>query len=137
LDGKHLSKYGKLLIDKLAGTMNNNRLSTSKKISLDSDLNFKLELELLEKSKPLIKIDSEGRALVLSEQKWIRSTLIIEVIFPSGKIRYFPTGVSCAKFFSVSSNSISRRLKDKKPLISKEKKILAVLLKRIKVYTKV
>jgi len=69
LDGKHLSKYGKLLIDKLAGTMNNNRLSTSKKISLDSDLNFKLELELLEKSKPLIKIDSEGRALVLSEQK--------------------------------------------------------------------
>jgi LAGLIDADG endonuclease len=136
LDGKHLSKNGKVLIEKLADTMNNSRLSTNNKNLTINNFNLEAELVILENSEPLIKMDSEGRALIINENKWIRSTLIIEVTFPDGKIKYFPTGVSCAKYFSVSSNTISRRLNDKKPLISQENKILASSLKRIKVFMK-
>lgn len=137
LNGKHLTKIGKNLIVNLANTMNNSRLSTNlKKPSISDNLDLKSELELLEKSEPLVKIDSEGRALVINENKWIRSTLIIKVTFIDGKIKYFPTGVSCAKFFSVSPMTITRRLNDKKPLITKENKILATSLKRIKVFMK-
>lgn len=50
---------------KLSNTMNDNRLSTnpSPKI-LDTKTQF--ELDLLIKSEPLISIDSEGRAMVIS-----------------------------------------------------------------------
>lgn len=137
LDGKHLSLKGKKLIVELAETMNNKRLSTYSNKSSIYNLNLKSELELLEKSEPLIKIDSEGRAMIISEKKWIRSTLIIEANLPDGKIKYFPTGVSCAKFFSVSSTTITRRLNDKKSLVSKENNLLAFSLNRIKVYTKI
>jgi len=106
--------------------MNNSRLSTNlKKPSISDNLNLKSELELLENSEPLVKIDSEGRALVINDNKIIRSTLIIKVTFIDEKIKYFPTGVSCAKFFSVSPMTITRRLNDKKPLRTKENKILA------------
>jgi len=162
LDGKHLSKNGKSLIDKLGDTMNNNRLSTNKKKTLFSNLNLNLELELLEKSEPLVINKPDGRTLLISKNIHIRNTLIIEATLPSFrpravgpgtesrfspgperagakaslKLKYFPTGVSCAKYFSVSSNTISRRLNDKKPLVIKQNKILAFSLKRIKVYTK-
>jgi hypothetical protein len=137
LDGKYLSLKGKKLIIELAETMNNKRLSTYSNKSSICNLNLKAELELLEKSKPLIKMDSEGRAMVISEKKWIRTTLIIKANLPDGKIKYFPTGVSCAKFFSVSSTIITRRLNDKKSLICKENNVLAFSLNRIKVYTKI
>lgn len=58
---------------KLADTMNNNRLSTNTN-SLTLDTTAKWELDLLMKSKPLIDIDSEGRARIISENKYIRST---------------------------------------------------------------
>jgi len=138
LNGKHLSKKGRNLIIRLADTMNNSRLSTNKNKSLpeQENFNFRSELELLEKSEPLIKINPEGRALVISENKWIRSTYIIEANVPNGNILYFPTDISCAKAFSVSNITISRRLNDKKALVSKEKNVLALSLKRIRVYLK-
>ena len=63
--------------------------------------------------------------------------MIIEVTLPDKQIKYFSTGVSCAKSFSVSPTTITARLNDGKPLINKEKNILALSLKRIKVYTKI
>lgn len=53
--------------------MNNNRLSTNLNL-LILDENTKSELSLLIKSKPLIHIDSQGRAMIISENKYIRST---------------------------------------------------------------
>lgn len=137
LNGKHLSDQGRNIIIKLADTMNNNRLSTNKKKSTIDNGNLISELELLEKSEPLIKIDTEGRAYVLSQNKYIRSTYIIEATLPNGLIKYYPTNIMCAKSYSVSSSTIMRRLNDKKPLISKDKKILLHSLKRIKVYASV
>ena len=58
---------------KLADTMNNNRLSTNSK-PLSLDMATKSELDLLIKLKPLINIDSEGRAMIIHEKKYIRSS---------------------------------------------------------------
>jgi LAGLIDADG endonuclease len=63
LDGKHLSEKGRSIIVKLADTMNNSRLSTNPNKSLIENFDLKSELLYLEKSEPLISIDSEGRAL--------------------------------------------------------------------------
>lgn len=137
LDGKHLSKKGGLLIKKIADTMNNNRLSTNLKKDTTDNSNLELELKLLEKSEPLLKIYSDGRSLNLINKKWIRTPKIIEVILLDEQKKYFPSGVSCAEFFSVSSTTITARLNDGKPLINKEKEILALSLKRIRVFTKI
>lgn len=48
--------------------MNNNRLSTNSN-PLTLDMATKSELDLLIKSKPLINIDSEGRAMIINEKK--------------------------------------------------------------------
>lgn len=65
--GKHLTEKGKNLIIKLADSMNNSRLSTnSNPIVLDDVTKSKLN-ELIE-SKPLITVDSEGRAMIISEK---------------------------------------------------------------------
>ena len=68
LEGKHLTEKGKELIIKLGDTMNNNRLSTNSN-SLIMDEATKLELDLLIKSEPLVYVDSEGRAIIISEKK--------------------------------------------------------------------
>lgn len=135
-EGKHLSEKGRSLIIQLADTMNNSRLSTnlSKISTLDS--NFNSDMELLLKSNALVNIDSEGRALIIRNNKLIRSTYIIEATFENGNIKYFPTGTSCAKVFNVSDTTISKRLNDRQPLLSKDRKILVLYLRRIKVYTK-
>lgn len=57
--------------------MNNNRLSTNSN-PLTLDMATKSELDLLIKSKPLINIDSEGRAMIINAKKYIRSTYIIK-----------------------------------------------------------
>lgn len=64
--------------------MNNSRLSTNKNKSITHSGNLISELELLEKSEPLIKIDIEGRAYILSLSKYIKSTYIIEATLPDG-----------------------------------------------------
>lgn len=107
LDGKYLTEKGKELMIKLADTMNNNRLSTNSN-SLTLDMTTKSELDLLIKSKPLINIDSEGRAMIIHEKKYIRSTYIIKAIFLNGSISYFTNGVSCAKALHVSNNTITQ-----------------------------
>lgn len=61
---------------------------------------------------------------------------IIEATLPNGNIKYFSSGISCATAFCVSNTTISKRLNDKKPLKTKENKILVLLLKRVKVYMK-
>ena len=68
LEGKYLAEKGKELIIKLGDTMNNNRLSTNSN-SLIMDEATKLELDLLIKSEPLVHVDSEGRAIIISEKK--------------------------------------------------------------------
>lgn len=60
--------------------MNNNRLSTNSN-PLAIDNTTKSELDFLIKSKPLITIDSEGRAMIIKDKKYIRSTYIIKAIF--------------------------------------------------------
>lgn len=137
LDGKHLTEKGRNIIIKLADTMNNSRLSTNINKSPIENLNLKLELELLEKSKPLIRINSEGRALWISKKRWIRTTLIIKAVLPGGKIKYYPSGVSCANDFSVSNSTIMKRLNDKEPLIRNKEEVLAIMLERIRVYRKI
>jgi len=68
LEGKYLTAKGKELIIKLGDTMNNNRLSTNSNILVLDEIT-KSELDLLIKSEPLIHIDSEGRAMIISEKK--------------------------------------------------------------------
>jgi hypothetical protein len=134
LDGKYLTEKGKELMIKLGDTMNNNRLSTNSN-PLTIDMSTRSELDLLIKSKPLIEVDSEGRAMIVHEKKYIRSTYIIKVIFLNGSISYFTNGVSCAKALHVSNNTITQRLNDSKPVKNKEGLVSALTVKRIKVYS--
>jgi hypothetical protein len=134
LDGKHLTEKGKQLIIKLGDNMNNNRLSTNIK-PLTLDMATKSELDLLIISKPLIDIDSEGRAMIIHEKKYIRSSYIIKAIFFNGSICYFTNGVSCAKALHVSNNIITQRLNDGKPVKNKQGLLVAQTVKRIKAYS--
>lgn len=134
LDGKYLTEKGKELMIKLGDTMNNNRLSTNSN-PLILDMATKSELDLLIKSKPLIEIDSEGRAKIIHENKYIRSTYIIKAIFFNGSISYFTNGVSCAKALHVSNNTITQRLNDGKPIKNQEGLVSALTVKRIKAYS--
>jgi len=132
--GKHLLEKGKELIIKLGDTMNNNRLSTNSN-PLTIDENTRSELDKLIKSEPLIRVDSEGRAMIINERKYIRSTYIIKAIFLNGSISYFTNGVSCAKALHVSNNTITRRLDDGKPVKNKDGLISALTVKRMKAYS--
>ena len=134
LHGKYLTEKGKELMVKLGDTMNNNRLSTNSN-PLTLDMSTISELDLLIKSKPLIDIDSEGRAMIISEKKYIRSTYVIKAIFLNGSISIFTNGVSCAKALHVSNNTITQRLNDRKPIKNKEGLISALTVKRIKAYS--
>ena len=133
LEGKYLTAKGKELIIKLGDTMNNNRLSTNSNILVLDEIT-KSELDLLIKSEPLIHIDSEGRAMIISEKKYIRSTYIIKAYFINGSFNYFTNGISCAKFLHVSNVTITQRLNDGKPVKNKEGVIVAQSIKRIKAY---
>lgn len=134
LEGKYLTDKGKELIIKLGNTMNNNRLSTnSNPVVLDET--FKSVLSNLIKSEPLIHIDSEGRAMIISNKKYIRSTYIIKVYFLNGSFNYFTNGISCAKFLHISNNTVTQRLNDGKPVKNKEGLVVAQCIKRIKVYS--
>jgi len=92
LEGKYLTKRGKELIIKLGDTVNNNRLSSNSN-PLIMDETTKSELDFLIKSEPLIHIDYEGRAKIIYENKYIRSTYIIKVYFLNGSFNYFTNGV--------------------------------------------
>lgn len=134
LEGKYLIEKGKELIIKLGDTMNNNRLSTnSSPILLDE--NTKSEISFLIKSKPLIHIDSQGRAIIISDNKYIRSTYIIKVNFINGSFNYFTNGISCAKFLYVSNYTITTRLNDGKPVKNKEGLVVAQSIERVKAYS--
>jgi len=133
LQGKHLTEKGKELIIKLGDCMNNNRLSTNLNPLLDEIV--KSELDLLIKAEPLIHIDSEGRAMIISEKKYIRSTYIIKAYFLNSSFNYFTNRISCAKFLHVSNNTITARLNDGKPIKNKEGLVVAKCIKRIKAYS--
>lgn len=134
LEGKYLSDKGKELIIRLGDSMNNNRLSTNlNPIILDGK--FRSELKILIKSDSLINIDSEGRAIIISEKKYIRSTYIIKVYLLNGSVNYFTSGISCAKFLHVSNDTITQRLNDGKSVKNKEGLVVAQCIKRIKVYS--
>lgn len=125
--------------------MNNNRLSTnSNPIHLDE--NNKSEIFDLIKLKPLLHVDSQGRAKIISENKYIRSTArgtspegrstyIIKVNFINGSFNYFTNGISCAKFLHVSNNTITTRLNDGKPVKNKEGLVVAQSIERVKAYS--
>jgi len=134
LEGKYLANKGKELIIKLGDSMNNNRLSTNLNQVVIDD-NTKSELNILIKSDPLISIDSEGRATIISEKKYIRSTYIIRVYLLNGSVSYYTSGISCAKFLHVSNYTITTRLNDGKPVKNKEGLVVAQRIKRIKVYS--
>ena len=133
LEGKHLTEKGKKLIIKLGDTINNNRLLTnSNPFTLDKIV--KSELDLLIKSEPLIEIDSEGRAIIIHEKKYIRSTYIIKATFLKDYFSFFTNGISCAKALYVSNNTITQRLNDGKPVRNKEGLTVALSIKRIRAY---
>lgn len=134
LEGKHLTQKGKDLIIKLANTMNHNRLSTNSNLS-NIDHTTQSELDSLIKSKPLINIDSQGRAMIISENKYIRSTYIIKALFLDGSFTYYINGASCAKALQVSNNTITVRLNDGKPVKNQLGLIVAQTVLRIKAYS--
>jgi hypothetical protein len=94
--------------------MNNNRLSTNTN-PFTLDKLVKSELDRLIKSEPLIEIDSEGRAIIINEKKYIRSTYIIKATFLNDYFSFFTNGISCAKALHVSNNTITQRLNDGNP----------------------
>lgn len=133
-EGKHLTEKGKQLIIELGDTMNNNRLSTNTK-PLVLDNASKLEIDALIKSEPLVNIDSEGRAMRITDGRYIRSTYVIRAIHSGGYIDYYTNGVSCAKALQVSNNTITHRLNDGRPVKNKQGLIVAQNIKRIKAYS--
>lgn len=134
LEGKYLTEKGKELIIKLGDSMNNNRLSTNLNPFI-LDANTKIELNNLINSKPLIHIDNEGRAKIISINRYIRSTYLIKAEFLNGTISYFTNGVSCAKSLHISNNTVTARLNDGKPVKNKDSVIVAQSIKRLKAYT--
>lgn len=132
--GKHLTEKGQQLIIILGDTMNNNILSTNSS-PLFIDNATKSELDLLVKSKPLIDIDYEGRAMIINAIKYIRSTYIIKAVFSNGSISYFTNGISCAKGLHISNNIITQRLNEGKPVKNKQGLVVAQTIKRIKAYS--
>jgi hypothetical protein len=134
LEGKYLTSKGKELIIKLGDSMNNNRLSTNLNPIILADT-FKSELKILIDSDPLISIDFEGRAIIISEKKYIRSTYIIKVHLLNGSVSYYTNGISCAKFLHVSNDTITKRLNDGKPVKNKEGLVIAKSINRVKVYS--
>lgn len=113
--------------------MNNSRLSTSSdKFTIDSKTKYALG-ELI-KSAPLKIVNSEGRAMIIKELKYIRSTYIIQAVLPNGSISYFINDAQCAKYFKVSNSTIGRRLNDGKPIL-KNNEISVLMLKRIRAYS--
>lgn len=132
-EGKYLSDKGKELIINLADRMNNGRLSTnSNKFFIDSQTKY--EIDELIKSKPLISIDSEGRAMIIKDEIYIRSTYIIQAILPNGSNFYFSSAVKCANYFQVSNSTIGRRLNDGKSLIINGQ-VSVLMFKRIRAYS--
>jgi hypothetical protein len=134
LHGKHLTKEGKKLICMLGDTMNNNRLSTNSN-PLTLNVFTSSKLDSLIKSNPLIKIDYQGRAFIKEENKYIRSTYIIEVTLPDYTISYFPNGTSCAEALKVSNNTITQRLNDGKPVKNTKGSISALKIIRMRAYS--
>lgn len=134
LEGKHLTSKGKQLIIKLGDSMNNNRLSTNPNPLIINEAT-KSELNILKKSDPLINIDYEGRARIISEGKYIRSIYIIKVYLLNGYVHYFSSGISCAKFLHVSNDTITKRLNDGKLVKTKQGLIVAQCIKKLKVYS--
>lgn len=114
--------------------MNNNRLSTTFNPFI-LDENTKLELNNLINSESLIQIDNEGRAKIISENKYIRSTYVIKAKFINSTFSYFTNGISCAKFLHISNNTVTARLNDGKPVKNKDGVIVAQCLKRLKAYS--
>lgn len=133
-EGKYLTEKGKELIIKLGDSMNNNRLSTNLNPFI-IDETTKSELKEFINSEPLVHIDSEGRAKIISENKYIRSTYIIKVNYLNGSYSYFTNGISCAKSLHVSNFTITSRLNDGKPVKNKEGIVVAQSIKRIKAYS--
>ena len=80
------------------------------------------------------RVNSEGRAMILKEHKYIRSTYIIQAVLPNGSISYFINDAQCAKYFQVSNSTISRRLNDGKHIL-KNNEISVLMLKRIRAYS--
>lgn len=113
--------------------MNSSRLSTNPNpIILDNKT--KLELKKLINSEPLIHIDEEGRAKIIAEKKYVRSTYIIKTEYLNGTISYFTNGVSCAKSLHISNNTVTARLNDGKPVKNQDNVIVALSLKRLRAY---
>lgn len=134
LDGKHLTDNGKKLIIQLGDTMNDSRLSTNPDSKKLEDTT-KLELENLMNSEALIHIDEEGRAKIIAENKYIRSTYIIKTEYLNGTVTYFTNGVSCAKSLHISNNTVTARLNDGKPVKNKDGVVVAQSLRRLRAYS--
>ena len=113
--GHHLSNEGIKLIDLILNQMNNNRLSTSKSISIDTNINRK---ELLSKVEVLINGPSNfeirnGKKFVISLNKYYNSSRVnintIIVDENNTQLYSFDSLRDCAKFLNVDPSTVSKK----------------------------
>jgi len=122
LKGLHLLPEGSIIIEKIIGQMNDNRLSTSGKPSVDRDLLKASINKLLSISPAVYEIKPDGRIWDISKKRFIgKKTGIrqpVQLISPDGTIiQTFTTRAGCGKFLGFSTTTIRRKLDKNEPVL--------------------
>ena len=105
--GAHLNEEIKVLLLKLINTMNNNRLSNSKKPYIAMTNN---ELVLLNKMEPIYKHSSDGSVINMNTGKKVSQYSIYVLTYENGDIKRVSTRDEIASELNVSLTTISKHL---------------------------
>lgn len=123
--GQHFTEEGINLIKQILNQMNNNRLSTS---SLKAEIVprevLQSEIDKLLGAPSNLEVKEDGRIFIKSLNKYYSSRGNIQVQLKDEKglvIETFESLAECGRYLSISPLIVSRRLKDKSPLIFKER----------------
>lgn len=114
---------GKELIGLISSQMNNNRLSSSGLPQVDKDL-LQSQITELFKQPSNYEIQESGQMLIKSKNQYFstRKKRKVVLINEAGLVfKTFNSMVSCARFLGVYSSTVAYKVKNKKPVLFKDK----------------
>lgn len=117
--GLHFTNDGTDLIDFILSQMNNNRLSTANKPSEVKRTFTPAEIDSILSRPSNYEIQEDGRTLIKSSSRYIfsRKNIKVELKDPQGSIfKIFNSKISCAEFLGVSSHTVTKIIKTKRPV---------------------
>lgn len=119
--GLHLLPEGPIIIEKIIGQMNDNRLSTSDKPAVDREL-LKAEINKFLSRPPIYVIKEDGRRWDISKNRFIgiKSGVrqAVRLISPDGEIiQTFNSRAACAKFLGFTTTTIRNKLDKNEPVL--------------------